>query len=102
TAAVLSRARGREDRACALDVAVCGALVLLMTVPLVLGAAPGAGQHAGHAHGDHRLVLAAQVVVLLGAWAVSRRRLVPGPSLTRVARAAPWAMALGMGAMIVA
>lgn len=114
TAVVLSRARDREGRACSLDVAVCSGLVMLMAVPLLLtasghGASPAPGEHGLHAemhsaipgHGDHQLILAVVALLLVGAWAVSRRRLPPGAS-TLTARVAPWAMAVGMGAMIVA
>ena len=114
TAVALSRARDREGRACSLDVAVCSGLLMLMAVPLLLnasghGAAPAPGEHGVHAevhaaipgHDDHRLVLAVVTVLLVGAWVVSRRRL-PDNGSTLTARVAPWAMAVGMGAMIVA
>ncbi|RYP87727.1 hypothetical protein EKO23_04870 [Nocardioides guangzhouensis] len=113
TAVVLSRTRDSEGRACSLDVAVCSGLVMLMALPLLLAAsghgAPEPGEHGLHAgmhaaipgHEDHQLVLGAVTLLLVGAWAVSRRRL-PSDASAPAARIASWAMAVGMGAMVVA
>ena len=113
TAVALSCARSREDRAGSLDVAACSGLVMLMVIPLLLAAsghgAPAPGEHGVHAgvhaaipgHEDHQVILAVLTLLLVGAWAASRRRLPPDGS-TLTARVAPWAMAVGMGAMIVA
>jgi len=112
TAVALSRTSHREGRTCSLDVAVCSGLVMLMALPLLLTAsghgAPPPGEHGLHAemhtaipgHEDHQLILAVVALLLVGAWAVSRRRM-PSEASTLTARLAPWAMAVGMGAMMV-
>lgn len=113
TAAVVQR-RGREraTRTCALDVAACSGLVLLMGASHLLMASghradPPTSDHGMHhaAHAlmpgtaDHALGLLVLAVALIAAWSIARRGATT-PRRRRADSAAPWAMMLGMAAMV--
>jgi hypothetical protein len=106
------RGRDRDSRACALDVATCSGLVLLMAASHLLmasghGADPATGDHGLHHEvhalvpgtADHALGLVVPAAALLAAWVIARRAAVPSRR-GRTGTAAPWAMMLGMVAMI--
>ena len=113
TAVVVHRRGGAADsRACALDAATCGGLVLLMAASHLLmasghGADPATGEHGLHHEvhalipgtADHALGLLLPATALIAAWVIARRATTP-LSRGRAGTAAPWAMMLGMAAMI--
>ena len=113
TAAVVHRrARDRSGRMCALDVAACSGLVLLMAASHLLmasghGADPATGHHGLHHEvhalipgtADHALGLLLPAAALIGAWVIARRDVTP-PRRGRTGSVAPWAMMLGMAAMV--
>ncbi|MET1059725.1 MAG: hypothetical protein ABWX84_09015 [Nocardioides sp.] len=113
TAAVVRRRAGeRASRACAVDVAACSGLVLLMAASHLLmagghGADPATSDHGLHhdvhalipGTADHALGLLVPAGVLITAWVLARRDATatrPGRGVT----AATWAMMLGMAAMV--
>ena len=112
--AVWVHRKGREQatRACALDVATCSGLVLLMAASHLLmasghGADPATAGHDFHHEvhalvpgtADHALGLLLPAAALIAAWVIARRATSPSRR-RRADTAAPWAMMLGMAAMI--
>jgi hypothetical protein len=115
--AVVLLLRGRRDReaqACAVDLAVCGGLTMLMGVPLLLAAAGHAAAPAPHEHGlhaelhaaipggaDHQVLLVALALALVAGWAWIRGHQPPErQARRRGSSAAPWTMMLAMLAMV--
>jgi hypothetical protein len=113
TAVVVHRRGGeRATRACALDVAACSGLVLLMAASHLLmasghGADPATGDHGLHHEvhalipgtADHALGLLLPAAALIAAWVIARGGVTPSRR-GRAGSVAPWAMMLGMAAMI--
>jgi len=108
TAVVLARSRDRSARVCALDVAACSGLVLLMAVPVLLGAlghgeSPASGEAGLHARvhavvsgeADHQVLLALVAAARVTTWTMARRR----HSLATAPRAAAWVMMAATGLM---
>ena len=111
TALVLAE-RSEESRACALDLAACAGLVVLMAVPALLAASghsamPAAGEDGLHARvhamvpgsADHAVGLFLTAAALVAVWAVARRRH-PDPRSGSTSSAAAWLMMLAMAAMV--
>ena len=111
--AIVVHRRGGDgaSRACALDVATCSGLVLLMAASHLLmasghGVDPATADHGLHHEvhalipgtADHALGLLLPAAALIAAWVIARRDVTPLRG--RAGSVAPWAMVLGMAAMV--